>query len=114
MFVGLSSHAQPQCLDRPFSVGIVEIFLFLLVAIIVIPPDHLPEVMRTVGKILRELRLASNTVVRELSGAMEDPPYMHRRPESPELTVEPQSPPITAEETASTTPVAEPPEAPQQ
>jgi Sec-independent protein translocase protein TatA len=56
--------------------GILEILLLAVVALIVIPPDHLPEVMRAVGKILRELRLASNTLVRELSGAIEDPPYM--------------------------------------
>jgi Sec-independent protein translocase protein TatA len=63
--------------------GIVEIILVLIVALIVIPPDHLPDVMRTVGKILRELRLASNTVVRELTGAIEDPPSMRPSPPAP-------------------------------
>jgi len=53
--------------------GITELLLFLIVALIVIPPEHLPEVMRAVGKILRELRLASNTVMRELSGALDEP-----------------------------------------
>jgi Sec-independent protein translocase protein TatA len=61
--------------------GIVEIILFLIIALIVIPPEHLPEVMRTVGKILRELRLASNTVLREISGAIDEPPsYMRPLP----------------------------------
>jgi Sec-independent protein translocase protein TatA len=64
--------------------GILEIFLFLVVALIVIPPDRLPEVMQAVGKILRELRLASNTVVRELSGAIEDPPYMQQHTHMPQ------------------------------
>jgi len=63
--------------------GVFEIILFLIVALIVIPPDHLPEVMRTVGKILRELRLASNTVVRELSGALEDPYYVREQQTTP-------------------------------
>ncbi|MBV8774836.1 MAG: twin-arginine translocase TatA/TatE family subunit [Deltaproteobacteria bacterium] len=58
--------------------SILEIFLLLVVALIVIPPERLPEVMRAVGKILRELRLASNTIVRELSGAIEDPPYLNQ------------------------------------
>lgn len=62
--------------------SIVEILLFLVVALIVIPPDRLPEVMRATGKILRELRLASNTVMRELSGAIEDPSYMPERPQN--------------------------------
>ena len=59
--------------------SIVEILLFLVVALIVIPPDRLPEVMQTVGKVLRELRLASNTIARELSGAIEDPLSMTDR-----------------------------------
>ena len=66
--------------------SILEIFLFLVIALIVIPPDRLPEVMRTVGKILRELRLASNTILRELSGAVEDPPYMHDRERNNPIT----------------------------
>jgi Sec-independent protein translocase protein TatA len=71
--------------------GIVEIIIFLIVALIVIPPEHLPEVMRTVGKILRELRLASNTVLREISGAIDEPPYM--RPSPPSTSVPPPSEP---------------------
>jgi Sec-independent protein translocase protein TatA len=67
--------------------SIVEILLFLVVALIVIPPDRLPEVMRAAGKILRELRLASNTIVRELSGAIEDPRYGPERPhDNPMIT----------------------------
>ena len=66
--------------------SIVEILLLLVVALIVIPPDQLPEVMRTVGKILRELRLASNTVLRELSGTAEDPHYMDEHHETNPLT----------------------------
>jgi Sec-independent protein translocase protein TatA len=54
--------------------GILEIFLVLLVALVVIPPDDLPQVMRAAGKILRELRLASNTVMREIGGALDEPP----------------------------------------
>lgn len=56
--------------------GFFEILLLLAIALIVIPPDDLPQVMRTAGKLLRELRLASNTVMRELSSAIGDePPY---------------------------------------
>jgi Sec-independent protein translocase protein TatA len=53
--------------------GIVEVIVILAVALIVIPPENLPDVMRAAGKILRELRLASNMVMRELGGAL-DPP----------------------------------------
>jgi Sec-independent protein translocase protein TatA len=60
--------------------SIIEILILLAVALIVIPPDRLPEVMRTAGRVLRELRLASNTIVRELSGAIEDPRYISEHP----------------------------------
>ena len=61
-------------------------FLVLLVALVVIPPDDLPQVMRAAGKILRELRLASNTVMREIGGALEEPPahLMQQRTTTPE------------------------------
>ncbi len=60
--------------------GITELIVVLVVALIVIPPEKLPEVMRTVGKILRELRLASNTVVRELTEAVDDPLGLRQPP----------------------------------
>jgi Sec-independent protein translocase protein TatA len=88
--------------------SILEIFLVLMVALIVIPPDRLPEVMRAVGKILRELRLASNTIVRELSGAIEDPSYMTDRVhDNPVIT--PWSKGLDEPVTSKTPPPAEPP-----
>jgi sec-independent protein translocase protein TatA len=49
-----------------------EIALILAIALIVIGPERLPEVMRTVGKVLRELRLASNTVLHELTDVLDE------------------------------------------
>jgi Sec-independent protein translocase protein TatA len=66
--------------------SIVEILVLLIVALIVIPPERLPEVMQAAGKILRELRLASNTIVRELSGVIEEPSYMSERPHDNPMT----------------------------
>lgn len=60
--------------------GITELLVLIVVALIVIPPEKLPEVMRTAGKVLRELRLASNTVVRELTEAVDDPLELKRPP----------------------------------
>jgi mttA/Hcf106 family len=61
---------------REPALGIFEILLILVIALIVIPTDQLPLVMRSAGKVMRELRLASNTVMREISGAIGDePPY---------------------------------------
>jgi Sec-independent protein translocase protein TatA len=89
------------------DLGILEIFLVLLVALVVIPPDDLPQVMRAAGKILRELRLASNTVMREIGGALDEPPahLMQQRTTPPEQhTAPPEQPTATPE------PPAEPPD----
>ncbi|MDO8433064.1 MAG: twin-arginine translocase TatA/TatE family subunit [Candidatus Binatus sp.] len=58
-----------------------EIILILAVALIVLGPERLPEVMRAAGKIMRELRLASNTVLREMSDVLDDEP-MRKAPPS--------------------------------
>ena len=52
--------------------GILEILLIAAVALIVIPPERLPEVIAGLGKIMRDLRLASNSVMREFSTALEE------------------------------------------
>ncbi len=60
--------------DGHRSLDLFEIVLILAIALIVVGPERLPEVMRTVGKVLRELRLASNTVLRELTDVLDEPP----------------------------------------
>lgn len=82
--------------------GIFEILLILVIALIIIPPDDLPYVMRAVGKVLRELRLASNTVMRELSSAVGDDsaynrpaPRLDNRP-PPSVPVAQSAPPAVA------------------
>lgn len=54
--------------------------MILVVALIVIPPENLPDVMRATGKVLRELRLASNMVLRELGGALDQAPEHRTEP----------------------------------
>jgi len=51
--------------------------------------------MRTVGKILRELRLASNTVLHELTDVLDEPPPNVPPPpkSSPEAVKPPPAPP---------------------
>ena len=53
--------------------NILEILLLLALALIVVGPERLPEVLQMVGKVMRELRMASNTVMRELTEATEEP-----------------------------------------
>jgi Tat protein translocase TatB subunit len=55
-----------------------EIILILIVVLIVVGPERLPAGMRTAAKVMRELRTASNSVMRELNEALEDEPPRHR------------------------------------
>ena len=92
--------------------GIFEILLLLIVALIVIPPDDLPAVMRAVGKVMRELRLASNTVMREISGAIGDdspfnilpPRFDDPHPPTPPTSPSPAPPAFLAPEPKSQPP----------
>jgi Sec-independent protein translocase protein TatA len=71
-----------------------EIILILAIALIVVGPERLPEVMRTVGKVLRELRLASNTVLHELTDVLDEPrPNIPSPPKSSPQAVQPPPPP---------------------
>jgi Sec-independent protein translocase protein TatA len=69
----------------------------------VIPPEKLPEAMRTAGKVLRELRLASNTIVRELASAIDEPypPPVHTPMTRPNINA---LPPADAPVTEATPP----------
>jgi TatA/E family protein of Tat protein translocase len=69
----------------------LEIILILAVALIVIGPERMPEVMRAVGKVLRELRLASNTVLHELTDGLDEQPPK-ARPSAP-TNGQPPTPP---------------------
>ncbi len=89
--------------------GIFEILLLLAIALIVIPPDDLPQVMRTAGKVLRELRLASNTVMRELSSAIGDEsPYNLLPPRFDDPLPPPPAAPVTPPALASDSTAAPP------
>jgi Tat protein translocase TatB subunit len=75
-----------------------EIVLILAIALIVIGPERLPEVLRTTGKILRELRLASNTVMHELTDAMDETPAR------PTAKLPPSAPTTARQSETSSTP----------
>jgi sec-independent protein translocase protein TatB len=59
---------------RHRDLDLFEILLILVLALIVLGPERLPEVLKITGKVLRELRLASNTVMRELTEVMDEEP----------------------------------------
>ena len=67
------------------SIGGLEILVILVVALLVLGPDHLPRVMRTVGKAVGELRRVSTefqrTVNTELALDGKQPQKITAKPE---------------------------------
>jgi sec-independent protein translocase protein TatB len=57
-----------------FGLDLWEFLIILVVALIVVGPKRLPEVARTLGKTMRELRRASNDLRHSLDEAMAEPP----------------------------------------
>ena len=52
-----------------FGIGLPELLVILVVALIVLGPKRLPEVARTLGKGLAEFRRATSDITDELRGA---------------------------------------------
>jgi Tat protein translocase TatB subunit len=61
----------------------IEILLILAVALIVLGPERMPEVIRAAARLMRELRSASNAVMRELTDAMEEDQQRGPQPKTP-------------------------------
>jgi sec-independent protein translocase protein TatA len=55
-----------------FNIGPTELLVILVLALIVFGPKRLPEIGRTVGKSLREVRRASMDIRQELEGDLSD------------------------------------------
>lgn len=55
------------------NIGPQEILLILIVALVVVGPQRLPEMGRTLGRALRELRKAQDEVKRTVAVVLEEP-----------------------------------------
>jgi Tat protein translocase TatB subunit len=56
-----------------FNIGGGEVLVILLLALIVLGPQRLPDAARQVGKAMSELRRLSSGFQQELKAAMDDP-----------------------------------------
>jgi Tat protein translocase TatB subunit len=56
------------------SIGPAEIFVVLIVALIVLGPNRLPDAARSVGKAMAELRRMTSGVQAEVRDAFAEPP----------------------------------------
>jgi sec-independent protein translocase protein TatB len=68
-----------------FSVGGGEVLVILLVALIVLGPDKLPEAARKIGNVMAEVRRMSSGFQNEMRAAIEDA----GRSEPPKPNLEP-------------------------
>lgn len=78
-----------------FSVGMPELLVILIVALLVLGPKRLPEIARSLGKGMAEFRRASTEFQRTLSASLEEPPPAAppRQPAMPpEKPAEPAAP----------------------
>ncbi len=66
-----------------FGIGFLELFFILVVAMLVLGPNKMVDVARTMGKYLRELQRATSEVPRLLS--LEDEPPQEPPPQRTQL-----------------------------
>jgi sec-independent protein translocase protein TatA len=66
-----------------FGIGMPELLVILVVALIVLGPKRLPEIARSLGKGMAEFRRASNEFSRTISASIEEPPHQPAPPQQP-------------------------------
>jgi len=75
-----------------FGIGMPELIVILVVALVVLGPKRLPEVARTLGKTMAELRRQTADIMDEfqVQAMLDDEP---RRPAKPPVTPTPPAEP---------------------
>jgi sec-independent protein translocase protein TatA len=67
-----------------FGIGMPEILVILVVALLVLGPRKLPEIARSLGRGMAEFRRASNEFTRTLSASLDEPPAAPPKPSAAE------------------------------
>jgi Tat protein translocase TatB subunit len=100
-----------------FGIGMPELIVILVIALIVLGPKRLPEVARSLGKAMSEFRRQSSEIMEEFQaqGRLEDDLERRRAVKAPPPRTTPTSEAVTAPPAAAAapeTPAAAPPERP--
>jgi len=70
-----------------FGIGMPELVVILVVALVVLGPRRLPEMARTLGKAMAEFRRQTTEIMDELQVAQVDDERARRRGTAPRATV---------------------------
>lgn len=91
----------------PFNVGLPEMLIILVIALIVFGPRKLPEIGGAVGKAMREFRRASSELTDELTREVEVEKAQERRKALDPVPQEPASYAPQQSQASSTEPLTE-------
>ncbi len=81
-----------------FGIGLPELILILAIGLIVLGPQKLPEVAKTLGKMLVEFKKAANSLKEGIDLEME-PGKVSQNEQTPVKMPRPELPPETADAT---------------
>lgn len=99
-----------------FGIGMPELVVILVIALIVLGPKRLPEVARSLGKAMSEFRRQSSEIMEEFQaqGRLDDETDRRKRPKPapPAGVVASPRPPASASEPAATAAAPAPPSLP--
>ena len=70
-----------------FGIGMPELVVILVVALVVLGPKRLPELARTLGKAMAEFRRSTTEIMDELQVSQVEDTRAHRRAPAPPSTV---------------------------
>jgi TatA/E family protein of Tat protein translocase len=79
-----------------FNIGPLELVVILVVALLVVGPQKLPEVGRSIGQGIREFRKAQEEVRRSLRSTLQDDDGQSKRPARPKRTPGASSAPVSS------------------
>lgn len=68
-----------------FGIGMTELLVILVVALLLVGPKRLPELARSLGRAMGEFRRASNDLRQQLNEAVEEAQPEPERPADSEL-----------------------------
>ena len=83
-----------------FGIGSSEFLVILLVAVVVLGPEHLPRIMRTFNKVMGDVRRVSTDFQRTLNLEANQEEYLREQAAKPKVKKKKKPAPPVAEETA--------------